>query len=852
MLLLIKLSCPCGRQIQVKHEHAGQETQCPVCGQIVCVPAMGLPARAEEPPPVIAPSPARNSSRPWRAGVAALAVVAAIGLLWSFLQRPAQDVPAGPGSGRAWVTLPPAPPRPPDDGGLPPLPVQPAPAAMHAIELRIALDQGQRAIRLDDLEKATEALAKASRIAPEDSGVVQALKELEEARLDRTNRATLEQMRAERAQNALRAHDVARQLEKLRAEKAQREREAALLEAQLKKLRAGLPADAVKTAREKAQRAESQASFRQLLESGKALLAAGKFDRAVEELTLAVARLPENAEANQALRDARAGQVKMRAEVKEHLEQVRLALVSDNLPEAARALHAAVRLAPEDPEVLRHHYLLKTREEVQPLVVGLLEKGRDAIDDGRFDEAAGAFVKVLRLVPESPGYRKLLDAAKEAASKQAEARLRREQADEVARIRAGRPDQMLALREHTDRARATLREQLAALQVQNERMAVAFQAQMHALRQHSDRVTVIWREQMAGMREETERMAGAGRGQMAGIYEQTGRMQGASRLQLAGIHEQTDRMQGAAGAQLAGIHEQGERMAGAGRMQMEGIREQGDRMAGASRQHFQVIQEQGERMAGAGRLQMGGLIEQTDRMQGAAGVQLAGLREQGDRLTAFNVIQMAGMQEQGERMAGAGRLQRDNLREQGDRMIGAGRLQTADLVEQTDRMRGAAGGQLRQLQEQDDRMSGAGRVQREALRDQTDRMTGAAGLQMAGLGEQTDRMATVARQPVGFQVRRDLAVLAAQTPADVALKPLDPAAAEAHAERQRRLREAQELERLRAERMRQERDEAELKSLLEDSDRLARARAEMSLLRLERERQDALNSAVTNPEKKDK
>jgi hypothetical protein len=50
-IMAILLTCPCGRKLKVKDEFAGQEGQCPACGQTLMIPYPGDEAQPAPPPP---------------------------------------------------------------------------------------------------------------------------------------------------------------------------------------------------------------------------------------------------------------------------------------------------------------------------------------------------------------------------------------------------------------------------------------------------------------------------------------------------------------------------------------------------------------------------------------------------------------------------------------------------------------------------------------------------------------------------------------------------------------------------------------------------------------------------------
>lgn len=858
MLMLIKVPCPCGQQIQVTPTHAGKDLKCPVCGRLVGVPAMGIldPPSAPPlfsvqlepvaPPPSI-PSPRSGGPlrRPWLAGaIAGLILLGITTASVQFFRSQGEpiEVPSGGVVHHQGPEGQLPPPGSPPRSGIEP---RTGPLELHVMELQSAIDQGRRALQFDDLDEAARHLQSAAQIAPTDPQVVRALKELETARADSKGREALEKLRTERVQSQAKAQDIARQLERLRADKAQRDREAEAVTKRLNQLRKELPADAIKTAKEKASRAETESSFQQLLINGWANLRAKKYDAAVADLTLAVTLDQTSIEANNALKEARAGQARVRAEVRKSLSHAKEALTVGNLAEASQAMQTAILLAPEDPEVLRTQYQVKAREEMQPQVTALLKSGLNLVEDGQFDLAAGAFAKAVRLVPEVPAYRNLLQMAKQASQKQHERQRQLDQAREVARVQAIKFDTMQTLREQTDRMVAELKVQIRSIQVQSERMAAASRVQVAGIMEQSERMAFASGLQIAGIREQTGRMTTASQVQLTGIREQSDRMASAARLQTVGLLEQTERMTGAAGAQVHGILTQTDRMTAASGTQQTGMREQTDRMTAASGASFRVLREQGERMTGAARVQMVGLMAQTDRMTGAANAQVAGMMEQTDRMARASGVQMGGIREQTDRATAAASAQMTGLQEQGDRMAGAARQQLTGLVEQTDRMSGAAQAQLGGLRQQSERMAAANQTQMAGLLEQTDRMTGAANAQVNLLQAQTQRMAEAAGSPiVPFRVPVDLASLLKPSE-DPGPKPTDPAALARYEERQRRLREEAELKRLRAEKEKQERDESELQRLLTEKDQRNKDALELRQLLEAKERVDSLKQFLT-------
>lgn len=831
MLVLIKIPCACGQQLQVTQAHAGRALQCPVCAQTVIVPHLNL---GEQFPSSTPPGPA---SRPWLpvAGVALVILGITVGSALFFQARNNSTEPEE----EKVVNNNHTPQQPtPDNGGTKPPPqLPPRLFEGHVMDLQTSLDQARRALRVDDLDEATRAIQTASKLAPNNPEVQRVLKELDQAREDQKTRLALQQLKTDKAQNEARAKDIAQQLAKLRAEKAQMEKEAEAVAKQLDNLRNQVPSDILKTARDKAQKADTQASFQKLMESGRTNLYARKYDAAVADLTLAVTIDPQSPEANSALKEAKAGQARIRQEVQKALTLLREALAVGDLKEAKYQLNTAMMLLPDDPEVLRHQYLVKNREEIQPQVDVLTKRGQDLALEGRFDEAAQVFAKAVRLVPDAPIYKQMLEVSKHASRKQTETRLALEHAEEVARTRAATHDRMRSLREHTERIIAELKQQFVAMQLHTDRATTASRIQMAGIYEQTDRMTFASGLQALGLRDQTDRMTRASSAQTADLGQQTDRMSGAVRMQMVGLMEQTDRMTGAAGLQMAGLREQTDRMTAAGLIQGANLQSQTDRMTAASGGQLRVLVDQTERMSGVSRQQTAGLMEQTDRMSGAAGMQMAHLQQQTDRMAVASRLQAASLQDQTDRMTAFSGAQLAGLREQNDRAAGTTRQQMAGLMEQTDRMTGAAGAQMTALRNQSDRAADAARLQLAGLNEQTDRMTGAASVQMSYLDAQTERMAEAARQPiVPFRVRTDLT----GPPRDnLTSNGPNPGAEDQHEERQRRLREAAELKRLQTEKDKQTRDEAELKQLLADKEKLNRNALELRQLLLEKEKLDA-------------
>ena len=73
----IVFRCPCGKKLSAQDQHAGQQTQCPACGQMMIIPGQEAPAvPGQAPQPVapvpggdygMAPAPTAPPASPWQA-----------------------------------------------------------------------------------------------------------------------------------------------------------------------------------------------------------------------------------------------------------------------------------------------------------------------------------------------------------------------------------------------------------------------------------------------------------------------------------------------------------------------------------------------------------------------------------------------------------------------------------------------------------------------------------------------------------------------------------------------------------------------------------------------------------------
>jgi hypothetical protein len=728
------------------------------------------------------------------------------------------------------------------------------------MEMRVALVQVQRAIDSKNLDAAEEALKEVKKFNPKSTEVRKVQDELKSARQEQDSADELERLRADSEQQRERHQIVAKELERLRALKKEREAKSKQLDQELNKLRKELPDDLKERARILAEGRNGLSSFIKLVERGKANLNENKYEAAVKELELALTLNPKNEAATILLDKAKKGLAKVRQEAQEQLKVAEQALTRGELDKANDALMRAARLTPNDPEVAKRLYRLRERQAIQPLVDQLLTEGEKAMKNGRPGDAANAYARLRRLVPDNPEFIGLLRDAQRAERRHAVGRLIKDGE------KPGKLDFNLSLKEINEREARTRQEQDLALREQSERFQEAARMRSKALREETDRFLATARQQNLDLRAETDKMLAAerlknkelaaqterfaleARRQNQGLIEEGARMAGAARIQNENLRIQGDRMAAAGRAQLLGLREQGDRIARQGRNQMLGLREQGQRMAGAARLQNENLRAQGERMAGAQRQLNLQLREEGERIAGAGRQFNQNLREQNDRFAAAARLEAVGLREQNARMAGVGRQLNENLRLENDRMLGQQRLDRKALAEEQDRLLAAERGRNRDLRDDNDRRAADERLKNLNLREENDRMAGMNRLQNERLRSEGDSMARAARaandalkdrrEPdAGIKKQLEQPKQARKPKPEPNADKARKAVEEFDAKKERKKKESKELKDLRAEQEQRDKDYAEYKQLLGEQKKLDEKAIELKQLQIQKARE---------------
>ena len=228
------------------------------------------------------------------------------------------------------------------------------------------------------------------------------------------------------------------------------------------------------------------AKYRTALETGRAHLAAKRYDAAVAALTEATKLNPGDPAAAAALKEAEAGRAASQAEAARQLAQKqnaeayqkwmadgRTALAGQRYDAAIQAFREAQKLQPTDPaataaikqaELARDSARTATdaaarqkQEEAQRAerVQQLLAAGRTALGAQQFDAAAKAFADARQLAPTDPNVARALqdlDQARRTATANAEAEKKKRLQEYQQAMTTGR--QMLAARRFDEAARA--------------------------------------------------------------------------------------------------------------------------------------------------------------------------------------------------------------------------------------------------------------------------------------------------------------------------------------------------------------------------------------------------------------
>ncbi len=172
-------------------------------------------------------------------------------------------------------------------------------------------------------------------------------------------------------------------------------------------------------------RSKRQAEFSRWMEQGKDALAAKQPNRAVQAFETALALVPGNAEATQALDTARKqlahadGDIKQQGEYEDHMTAGRAAMVAQRYTDAVREFLAAQRVKPDDAAAARGVQdaekrlgELKDDQKRKDAYVRMMRHGRAAVRSGHYAEAVGAFKAALKVVPDDREAKKALRDAK--------------------------------------------------------------------------------------------------------------------------------------------------------------------------------------------------------------------------------------------------------------------------------------------------------------------------------------------------------------------------------------------------------------------------------------------------------
>jgi tetratricopeptide (TPR) repeat protein len=295
-------------------------------------------------------------------------------------------------------------------------------------DVRVASNAGK-------FDLADKALADAKKFAPQDPAVVQATKDLSEARTmaatDTANKQKAKQLLSD-AQAALKAGKLDQADKALADAKKLAPQDPAVLGA-LKDL-GQAQAMAIKDADQK----RRLDAYKKAMDAGRDALKVKKYEDAVAAFTEAGKQVPGDKDAADSLNIAKTKAKEMAAEATaqkqlEHvLSDAQTAIKAGQFDQAGKALIDAKKLAPQDPSVLQAAKDLETARAMaaneavkkQKMIdyQKTIKTGREALAAKKYDEAIRAFTEAGTLLPgdrDAAGLVKLAEKAKVDAAKQA-------------------------------------------------------------------------------------------------------------------------------------------------------------------------------------------------------------------------------------------------------------------------------------------------------------------------------------------------------------------------------------------------------------------------------------------------
>lgn len=153
-------------------------------------------------------------------------------------------------------------------------------------------------------------------------------------------------------------------------------------------------------------REKRQAQFAGLMERGNFAMRNRRYDTAVTSFEGALKLFPDDREARQALQEANKAKKQARSEFNKLMAQANQAMQNQRIEEAARAYAGASALFPDDMTAARMvkqvDRLLESLQTNQAAYVRFVTQGGLALRTGRYADAARAYADALRIVPNDP------------------------------------------------------------------------------------------------------------------------------------------------------------------------------------------------------------------------------------------------------------------------------------------------------------------------------------------------------------------------------------------------------------------------------------------------------------------
>lgn len=313
-----------------------------------------------------------------------------------------------------------------------------------------AMSDGRYALQSKQYDAAIKAFGEAQKLLPDDRSSADFLKDAQKAKTDAQTVLAAEAKK--RADEVQRSAELKRALDQARAGLAAKDLKTASAAVavavkldprnpEVQKLNQDLVS--ARQAEEagilaRKQRLEQQQT---LIQTGKAALAASKFDDAVRAFTEAGALVPDNTAARDLLQQAlkarddakgttdaalkaKLAEQQKAEKLKDLLTTVRDAFKDKQLRLAEKALGDAVRLAPEHPEVKAAQTQLQQLQKEADTETAkaktladyrdAIAQGQKALADKKYDAAINAFTAATKLVPGDPAATKLIQQAEQA------------------------------------------------------------------------------------------------------------------------------------------------------------------------------------------------------------------------------------------------------------------------------------------------------------------------------------------------------------------------------------------------------------------------------------------------------